>query len=251
MNAKVSVVYDEGALPGTALIGARGSAYCIEIDGERTLFGFGLRGRYLRHNLEALGMDPDSFDRAVVADSDSEEWGAAGEFLKARSSAFTVSAPASVWGSKKIFGCTGMYFPADVAEKAVRADLNPGWNELSEHLFAGVFGNNAFQEAVLVIRAAQGPVVISNRCLSGMKSIFDAVTDRFKKSPVAYIGGLDIGKKNDALCDATAAFLRDSGCRDIRINHCAKPIGINRMRVTLGLDGVKDFFVGESAEFPL
>lgn len=251
MNAKVAVLYDEGSLPDTTLIGARGSSYIVDVDGERTLFGTGLRGRYLRHNMEVMEVDSDSFDRIVVADRDPEEWGAVDEFLKSRSSPIPIRAPASIWGEKKTFGCTGMNVSPKYAGLFERSDLDPGWNELSEHLFTGVFSGSSFQEAVLVIRAEPGPVVVSSRCLSGMKSIFDAVTDRFKRSPVAYIGGLDIGRKNDALCDATASFLRDSGCRDIRINHCAKAIGINRMRVTLTLDGVKDFFVGDSVEFPL
>ena len=114
-----------------------------------------------------------------------------------------------------------------------------------------VFIVNLLIVSILVIRAAKGPVVISSRCLSGMKSIFEAVEDRFNRMPVAYIGGLDIGKKNDALCDAVAGYLREVGCRDLRFNGCVKPIGINRIRVTLGLEGVSNFYVGESAEYSL
>lgn len=84
-----------------------------------------------------------------------------------------------------------------------------------------------------------------------MKSVFEAVEDRFKRTPAAFIGAIDIGRKNDALCDAVGAYLLEKGCTDLRFNHCTKPLGIGRLRTVLGLDTVKDFFVGESAEYRL
>lgn len=251
MNAKITVIYDEGALEGTSLIGAQGSSFLIESDGERILFGAGHRPRYMEHNMYDLGVDPESITSVVVADRHPDEWAGIGGLLKGRETPVKIRAPTSVWGEKSFLGASGMYLPKDYAGMGDRDDLMPGWTKLCEHVYVGVFGNDTFQEAVLVIRAAKGPVVISSRCLSGMKSIFEAVEDRFNRMPVAYIGGLDIGKKNDALCDAVAGYLREVGCKDLRFNGCVKPIGINRIRVTLGLEGVSNFYVGESAEYSL
>ena len=251
MDARITVLYDEGSLPNTSYIGAKGSSFIIEADGETTLFGVGRRDRYLANNVYVMDFDIDSVTRVVIADNNKDEWGAIGALLKAREDLVEVRAPASVWGEKKGFGCTGMYVPSEQAGKCDRQDLPPGWTQLSEHIFVGVFGNDYFQEAVMVVRALSGPVVISNRCLSGMKSIFEAVEDRFKRMPVAYIGGLDIGKKNDALCDAVGNYLKQVGCTDLRFNHCTGYMGTGRLRTVLGLDGLKDFIVGESATYGL
>ena len=39
MDARITVLYDEGSLPNTSYIGAKGSSFIIEADGETTLFG--------------------------------------------------------------------------------------------------------------------------------------------------------------------------------------------------------------------
>lgn len=249
MNAKITVLYDEGALENTPYIGAKGSAYIIDVDGERTLFGAGLRPRYMRSNMNSMGVDADGFDRVIIPDADKDEWGGIDGFLQGRGSPIRIMAPPSVWGEKKLFGSTGMYVGTNCAGKYEREDLEPSWSQISENLFVGVFGNRDFEEAVAVIRAIDGPVVLSCRCMSGMQSIFEAVEERFKRKPVAFIGAIDTGRKNDALCDAVGNYLLEAGCTDLRFNHCTKALGIGRLRTVLGQEGVKDFFVGESAEF--
>ena len=67
MKASVRCVYNEGSQPGTPYIGAKGFSLLIEVDGERTLFGTGLRGRYLIHNTDHLEIDADSIDRIVIS----------------------------------------------------------------------------------------------------------------------------------------------------------------------------------------
>ncbi len=249
MNAKITVLYDEGALEDTAYIGAKGSSYIIDVDGERTLFGGGLRPRYMRSNLTTMGVDAEEFVRVVIPDADKDEWAGIDGFLEDRKTPVKIMAPPSVWGEKKFLGSTGMYVGNAVSDKYVREDLARSWSQLSEHLFVGVFGNTEFEEAVLVIRAVDGPVVVSCRCMSGMQSIFEAVEERFNRVPLAFIGAIDVGRKNDALCDAVGNYLLEKGCTDLRFNHCTKASGIGRLRTVLGLDTVKDFFVGESAEY--
>jgi len=251
MEAKITVLYDEGSLPGTSYIGAQGSSFVIEADGETTLFGVGHRPRYLENNMYVMGLEEDDITRAIIPDIHKDEWGAVEAVLKHRSSPLKILAPSTVWGEKKFMGCTGMYIPEECRDNAVREDLPPGWTQVSEHLFVGVFGSATFEEAVLVIRAAKGPVVVSNRCLSGMKSIFEAVEARFKVMPAAFIGGIEVGRKNDPLCDAVGNYLKTIGCSDLRFNHCTGPVGVGRLRTVLGLEGLKDFYVGESATYVL
>ena len=48
-----------------------------------------------------------------------------------------------------------------------------------------------------------------------------------------------------------AGYLKDLGIKRLYLNHCTNERGIDRMRVTLGIDGVKDFFGGQTLEFDL
>ena len=66
-KAKVLSVYDEGALEDTPFIGATGFSVLVEVDGQRTLFDTGMRGRYLIHNLDYLDVKPDMIDRVVIS----------------------------------------------------------------------------------------------------------------------------------------------------------------------------------------
>ena len=66
-EAKITVLYDEGAMEGTTYIGAVGFSLLIDVDGERTMFGTGRRERYLADNLYTAEIEADSIDRVVVS----------------------------------------------------------------------------------------------------------------------------------------------------------------------------------------
>ncbi len=69
MTAKITCAYDEGSIPGTSLIGAKGTSMLVEKDGKKILFNTGLRDRYLSHNMDYLDIDPESIDMVVVSQS--------------------------------------------------------------------------------------------------------------------------------------------------------------------------------------
>lgn len=123
MNARITVLYDEGAAEGTPYIGAKGSAYIIDADDGRTLFGAGLRPRYLRSNMLSMGVEADSFDRVLIPDADKDEWGGIDGFLSERTQPVEIMAPASVWGVKTFLGHTGMYVGPKASGMYVRKDL--------------------------------------------------------------------------------------------------------------------------------
>ena len=84
MKAKVTCVYDEGAVVGTPLIGARGISVLVDVDGERTLFDTGMRGRYLMHNLDNLEIDVNTIDRVVISHAHTAHVGGLETFLEGR-----------------------------------------------------------------------------------------------------------------------------------------------------------------------
>ena len=252
-EAKITVLYDEGAVEGTTYIGGRGLSMLIEVDGERTLFGTGLRPRYLANNLYVAEVDPDSITRVVVSHGHADHWGAITGLLRQRDGPVKVFAPADAWGEKVFLGATGIYVPSEHREKVTREDV-AGWTQLSEHLFLSLpmafhKGNGTEIFAVLVTK--NGPVLISGCCHCGLDHIFEAVKDRFGAYPVGVLGGLHLGERKDQLADLYAQYLQTMGCRILYLNHCTGVFGINRLRVTLGLKGVNDFYTGQSVSFKI
>ena len=102
-----------------------------------------------------------------------------------------------------------------------------------------------------MISSSSGPLLISGCCHPGLDHVFEAVKAKFGRYPTALIGGLHILKKQDKLADLYAQYLKDVDCRRLYLNHCTGVNGINRMRVTLGLKGINDFYAGQSIEFNL
>lgn len=250
-EAKITCIYDEGALEGTSFIGARGFSVLIEADGEMTLFGLGRRSRYLNNNLFEAGVDPLALSRAVVSHGHIDHWGGLPAVLRSRETPLDIFAPLSAWGKKRIGGYTGMVVSDDYSERYVRRDVG-GWVQLSEHLFITPpqqFHKSQEDEIFMVLVSKNGPVLISGCCHCGLDHIFETVRDKFGGYPVAVLGGLHIGEKKDKLADIYADYLKTMGCRHLYLNHCTGVYGIGRLRVTLGLNGVNDFYVGQSVTY--
>ena len=250
-EAKITVLYDEGAMEGTTYIGAVGFSLLIDVDGERTMFGTGRRERYLADNLYTAEIEADSIDRVVVSHQHVDHWGALPALIRAREEKIDVFAPPSAWGEKKLIGATGMTFSATVMEKIERRDV-AGWEQLSEHLFISApiaFHDGSGYEVFVVLKTRNGPVLMSGCCHCGVDHAFEAVKEKFGAYPIAVIGGLHLGGKKDRLADIYAEYLQTIGCRQLYLNHCTGEVGINRLRITLGLHGVNSFYVGQSLTY--
>ena len=250
-EAKITVLYDEGAMVGTTYIGAVGFSLLIDVDGERTLFGLGRRERYLSNNMYVADVEADSITRAVVSHHHIDHWGALPALVRAREGKLDLFAPVSAWGEKKLVGATGMTFSAAVMEKIERKDV-AGWVQLSEHLFITepiAFHDGTGYEVFMVLKTRNGPVLMSGCCHCGVDHAFEAVKEKFGAYPIAVIGGLHLGGKKDKLADLYAEYLQTIGCRQLYLNHCTGDIGIGRLRATLGIKGVNNFYVGQSLDF--
>lgn len=250
-EAKITCIYDEGAMESTLFIGAKGFSVLIEADGEKTLFGVGRRPRYFTANLYESETDPESISRVVVSHRHIDHWGGLPGLLRSRKTSLEIYAPASAWGTKTVLGATGIYLSADHDAQYVKKDVSD-WVQLSEHLFVSrpmKFHQGEGEEVFMVLKGKNGPALISGCCHCGLDHAFEMVKDRFGEYPNAVIGGLHIGEKKDKLADIYAEYLKNIGCKHLYLNHCTGVFGIGRLRVTLGLHDVNDFYVGQTVSF--
>jgi 7,8-dihydropterin-6-yl-methyl-4-(beta-D-ribofuranosyl)aminobenzene 5'-phosphate synthase len=244
MKATVLCVYDQGALEGMQYIGAKGASLLIEVDGQRTLFGTGMRPRYLEHNMDRLGIDPGELDRVVVSHGHRDIVGGLEAVLSARRSQIQVLASPSSLGRQGRFGGRGLRIAPGFSDLAA-VTAPGGWVRLSENLhltpplpFPG--GDECF----LVLTAGSGPAVLGSCAHCGFGTVAREVHERFGGYPASYIGGLHITGRDRNRSRRLAGEFRDLGCTDLHLNHCTCPDAIADIRAVLGTDAVGDLHVG-------
>ena len=244
-------VYNEGSLPGTPYIGAKGFSVLVEVDGERTLFGTGLRGRYLTHNMDFLKIEPDSIDRVVISHGHADHSRAISSLLSERTLPVDVYAPADAWGKKGKFSKDGIEFTSSAEPMGERVDVK-GWMQLSKHMFLSPpMLSSGISETFLVLVGGNRPILISGCCHCGPDVILEAVKDKFGSYPRSLIGGMHLEKKSKEDSYQAAEILQNAECQDLHLNHCTGPKGAVRLREKLSLEGVREFLVGDKLEYEL
>lgn len=245
MEAKVLSVYDEGALEDTPYIGARGISILVDVDGQRTLFDTGMRGRYLIHNLDYLGIRLDTIDRVVISHNHRGNMGGLGKLLDERKEPLDIYVNKQFIHQKKMFNR-----PLFTEEQASKANFHymEGDTKFSDHLTAiGPFGK--CEEFSLVLSSSKGPVVMTSCYHSGTACVMKRVKEVFGKNPCHLIGGIHIIKANQKVVDPTAEILMEYGSPHLTLGHCASGAAITHLRVRFNLKGVDNFYVGTTLNF--
>ena len=251
MKASVLCIYNEGSQPGTPYIGAKGFSLLIDVDGDRTIFGTGLRGRYLIHNMDHLDIDADSIDRIVISHDHADHAMGVSALLSERTQQVPIYAPSEAWGRKGRFSKNGIRLTKNAIPNSRRIDVD-GWARLSKHLFLTppVPGADTHETFAVIIGDSR-PILISGCCHCGVETVFDMVRDKFGANPKTLIGGLHMENMPKDKAYETADILQNAECQDLHLNHCTGPKGALRLREKLSLKGVNEYIVGDRLEYEL
>ncbi|MDR0523937.1 MAG: MBL fold metallo-hydrolase [Candidatus Methanoplasma sp.] len=250
MKAKILCVYDEGAVPRTPLIGAKGFSVLVEAGGKRILFDAGRRGKYLTHNMGHLGVPPDSIDCLVASHGHRDHVGGLADLLRSRTSPLKIFAPKSAIGTKTLLGHKGLYVPPDLSDMAEIEHVSD-WTDVGGGVHASPpMSYDCGQECFIALDAADGPAVVSARSRFGVDAAMDTVRERFGRHPKTYVGGVRAGGGGSEPRPLSEVF-SSYGCDRLYLNGCTGAAGITRLRSSLGLKGVSDFYAGESFELEI
>lgn len=249
MNAKITCVYDEGSLPKTNLIGAKGFSVVVESEGKRVLFDTGLRDRYLLHNMDILDIEPDSIDVVVISQKHSDNYGGLDGFLLARTKPVDVYIPPGLYSTEKGgFLSKKPKLRENSRANAVMHDITD-WVELipGVHLSPMVEYDDGYSEAFLAVQGKK-LTVVSGRGHAGPTVPVSEVSSRFERGVSAFVGSIYLEKKKKVVAEAYAKSFLDMGITDINLNHATGLDGMMNLRVHLGLANVADFYVGMAYE---
>ena len=273
MKATVLSIYEEGSLVGTQLVGAKGLAILIDVDGERTLFGTGRKAGYLMHNLGLLSIEPESITRIVLSHGHRDHTGGLNGFLEERTEPVKVFSRKECWEprAESIKGIRikniGAFAVMEKNRDKAAIETVDGRMQLSENLFilplpAGVpggrhmkFENGSWKdddfsdEIAVVINTKGGPVLITGCAHSGLIPALDAARVATGKHVLAVVGGVHMVKKNAELDMIAEEVLNQKVVPQLYLAHCATPESKTRLRTKLGLAGVKEFYVGTELQF--
>ena len=259
MKAKVLSVYDEGSLPGTPLIGAKGLAILIDVDGERTMFGTGLRGNYLMHNMGHLSIDPNSVDRVVISHMHSDHTGGLQAFLERRDGVTDVFATPDHGDVRKemILGIpvrrSGFPKVSEELSRKMNIIAVSGRMQLSENLFIAELppGDRGLRENVLILMTKNGATMICGCCHCGLSAATACVEEVTGKKVTAILGGTHLtGLRKEDVHEVAEALI-ESGPPALYLNHCSGVTQKMRLREKLGLKAVCDFYVGTEIQFDI
>ena len=243
MTTRITCVYDEGSQPYTSLIGAKGTALLVEKDGKRILFNTGLRDRYLIHNMEHLELDFDSIDAVVVSQSNPCDSAALNGLLKRREKPVDVYCPEGLYGDRSFFS-RGVGLSQEHKDKAVFHPIG-SWQEIIPGIFITSFykDERGYGETFLVVTEGNKAALLSGRCSCYPDAVIADAKGMTGKTLKAFIGPVCLEKRKKPVAKAYSEMLAE--IPDLYINHCVGRDGIVNLRVNLGLEGVKDFYVGD------
>lgn len=249
MNVKITCVYDEGSLPKTNLIGAKGFSVLVESEGKRLLFDTGLRDRYLIHNMDVLEIKPDSIDVVVISQNHPDNYGGLDGFLLARTKPVDVYIPQGLYSADK----KGLFsrkpkLREDSQANAVMHDIT-GWTEPIHgvHVTPMLEYVDGYKEAFLAVQGKK-LTVVSGRGHAGPILPVSEVSSHFDRGVAAFVGSIHLEKKKKVVAEAYAKSFSDMGITDINLNHATGIDGMMNLRTHLGLGGVSDFYVGMTYE---
>ena len=248
MEARITCVYDEGALENTSFIGAKGTSFLIDIGGKRVLFDTGLRNKYLLHNLEGLDVSPDSIDAVVVSQSHPDNSRALDALLGARTSPIDVYCPSGLYSGKPGMFSGSVGISDENRDRAVFHDLE-GWMDIVPGVTVTpqLVYDDGYSEVFLVVEGNH-LTIVSGRGVKGPAEVIDMVRRRFNRQVRAFYGSILLEKRKKPVAESYAKTFEQEGVTDLYLNHCTGLSGMTNLRVHLGLKGVKDMYVGQSQD---
>lgn len=208
----ITVVYDN--YPYKKELTTAWGFSCLVRGWDKTiLFDTGGDGRLLLANMGELGIDPQEIEMVMLSHIHGDHVGGLGSLLH-RHHKVTVVIPPS--------------FPADFKERISRSGAlvqeTEGFVELCRDVYSTGEMGTWIKEQSLVLRTAQGLIVITGCAHPGVVKIVEATKAHFKEAILLVMGGFHLSGEGRKEIQGIVARLRALGVRNVGPCHCSGEI---------------------------
>jgi 7,8-dihydropterin-6-yl-methyl-4-(beta-D-ribofuranosyl)aminobenzene 5'-phosphate synthase len=276
MPTKITVVVENHVKEGSNLRSEHGLSFWIETPHGIVLFDTGQTEDVLFHNMEMLGLNPEDVDALVLSHSHYDHTGGL-ETILAKNHGLPLIAHADLFRSRYSlrngeYKSIGMVIPEQELAERVKLTLSdepvevlPGlWTTGgiherpepvggSDHLFSdgesGMQPDQYKDDLSLVLKTADGLVLICGCCHAGILNTLFHVKKRFDGPITTVIGGMHLKAASDAyLVHVVQVLSVDFPGLMIFPNHCTGDNAIQKLTDVFG-DRVSLFSVGSTLQF--
>lgn len=205
----ITVVYDNYPYK-KGLTTAWGFSCLVRGWDKTILFDTGGDGRLLLSNMEKLGIDPQEIETVVLSHIHGDHVGGLASLLH-RHHKVTVVIPPS--------------FPADFKEGVRRSGALvqevAGFTELCGGVHTTGEMGISIKEQSLVLRTAQGLIVITGCAHPGVVQIVEAIKAHFKEDILLVMGGFHLSGEGRKEIQGIIARLQEMGVKNVGPCHCS------------------------------
>jgi 7,8-dihydropterin-6-yl-methyl-4-(beta-D-ribofuranosyl)aminobenzene 5'-phosphate synthase len=201
-----------------------GFSALIEYGAETVLFDTGTSGKILLANMRTLGIDPAAVKQVVLSHVHIDHTGGLTAFLD-------VSSKPPVYLLKEF----GASYIRSVRSRTEVVETSPGM-EIAPGIFTTGRVRGSVAEQALVVRTAQGLVVITGCAHPGVDKMVKAAIDLTGEPVYLVTGGFHLSGSSRAHISAVVAALRDMGVQKVAPSHCTGTTAIKMFADEWGED---------------
>jgi len=221
-DMRLTVVYDNTTLRDD-LEPEWGFGCVVEVSGKRLLFDTGGDGEILLRNMSALGFEFPGIELLMVSH---DHWDHAG-------------------GLEEVLArCPCRCFlpgsAAELGERVRQAGFEPVMVGDEVELIPGVWSTGELEGPVreqgLVLKTADGPVLVTGCAHPGVENMARAVKERFGSAPYLVLGGFHMRSHSTEQVDSVVGELRSLGVKRVGPCHCTGEKVIERFEQDWGND---------------
>ena len=257
---QITCVVDDRAQPGTELRAEHGASFLIEVDGRRVLFDSGPSDSVLLHNLAVLGYEPHQIEALVLSHGHDDHTGGVAALLRqvpriqlyAHPDLFRerfrktdtgprrvgpAVDPAAAGGvslqlsAKPLEVVPGLWMTGEIAPRPEPEGRSP------HHVVRkgdAWFADPYRDDLSVVVRAADGLVLVCGCCHAGLLNTLACVRAEFGQDPIAIVGGTHLVNADGPTMDHVVDGLRSYGPPQMWLGHCTGQRAYLALRVAFG-----------------